>query len=60
MRLAVSDDVLIERLLVRCKNSVVAAQRRIDGMYSVRSDIPDFYDDRDPSRPEIQQALKTV
>lgn len=54
------DDIMIERLLVRCKNSVLATQRRIDGTYSVRSDMPEFYTDRDPLHPDIQQILQVV
>ncbi|XP_034238805.1 alpha-tocopherol transfer protein-like [Thrips palmi] len=54
------DDVVIERLLVRCKNSVVMAQCRLDDMYTVRSDLPEFYTDRDPLAPRLQQLFRVV
>ncbi|KAK3926692.1 Alpha-tocopherol transfer protein [Frankliniella fusca] len=54
------DDTQIERLLIRCKNSVVVAQRRLDDMYTVRSDMPDFYRGRDPLGAEMQNLMKVV
>lgn len=54
------DDTLIERLLVRCKNSVVVAQRRLDDIYAVRSDLPEFYTGRDPLGPEMVRFLGAV
>ncbi|XP_052119460.1 alpha-tocopherol transfer protein-like [Frankliniella occidentalis] len=54
------DDMMIERLLIRCKNSVVVAQRRLDDIYTVRSDMPEFYRARDPLGPEMQSLMRVV
>ena len=60
MRNVFADDTFIERLLVRCKNSVIATQRRLDAMYSVRTEMPEFYSNRDPLDPEVQQVHSVV
>ncbi|KAE8751184.1 hypothetical protein FOCC_FOCC002012 [Frankliniella occidentalis] len=45
------DDMMIERLLIRCKNSVVVAQRRLDDIYTL---------DREESASAVKRTFRNA
>ncbi|KAF5291264.1 hypothetical protein FQR65_LT11442 [Abscondita terminalis] len=52
------DDQWILTFLRGCKFSLQKTKQKLDMFYTMKSLVPEFYKDRDPFRPEIQQILK--
>uniref|UniRef100_A0A1Y1NK21 CRAL/TRIO N-terminal domain-containing protein n=1 Tax=Photinus pyralis TaxID=7054 RepID=A0A1Y1NK21_PHOPY len=55
----VPEDGLIERFLLLNKFRIEIAKRKIDGYYSIRSLIPEFYD-KDPNGEVIRELTKMI
>nr|XP_018913551.1 PREDICTED: alpha-tocopherol transfer protein-like isoform X2 [Bemisia tabaci] len=53
-------DDFVRHVLILCKNSVEKCKNVIDMYYTLRGAAPEYYENRDPLRPEIQQSLRTV
>ncbi|KAK4879671.1 hypothetical protein RN001_007817 [Aquatica leii] len=52
------DDQYILNFLRGCKFSLQKTKEKLDMFYTMKSLLPEFYKDRDPFRPEIQEILK--
>lgn len=55
-----SDDLVFERFLFGCKNSLEATKLKLEQYYTARTTIPEYFDNRDPLDEELREALKTV
>ncbi|XP_046386011.1 retinol-binding protein pinta-like [Ischnura elegans] len=52
-----TDDQLLTAFLRGCKFSLERTKEKIDFYYTSRTALKDFFNDRDPLRPEIQKIL---
>ncbi|KAF5291261.1 hypothetical protein FQR65_LT11439 [Abscondita terminalis] len=52
------DDQWILTFLRGCKFSLQKTKEKLDMFYTMKSLLPEFYKDRDPFRPDIQEILK--
>ncbi|XP_011164674.1 retinol-binding protein pinta [Solenopsis invicta] len=52
------DDFLILRFLRVCKFDIEKTKDRIRNYYKQRSDLPEWYRNKDPLRPELQELLE--
>lgn len=56
--LFVLDDQWILTFLRCCKFSLQKTKEKIDAYYTIRNLMPEFFENRDPFEPEIQEYLK--
>lgn len=56
----IPDDLVFERFLFGCKNSLEAAKLKLDQYYTARATMPEYFAERDPYNEELKEALKTV
>ncbi|KAG8226435.1 hypothetical protein J437_LFUL015103, partial [Ladona fulva] len=56
----VDDDARLLTFLRGCKFSLEKTKRKLDMYYSMRSALPEFFSNRDPKLPEIQQVFKDI
>jgi len=54
-----TDDQTLIGFLRGCKYSLQQTKDKIENYYSVRSMIPEFFENRDPFLPEIQEVLRS-
>ncbi|KAF5291263.1 hypothetical protein FQR65_LT11441 [Abscondita terminalis] len=54
----IQDDQWILTFLRGCKFSLQKTKEKLDMFYTMKSLLPEFYKDRDPFRPDIQEILK--
>ncbi|XP_071441306.1 retinol-binding protein pinta-like [Hetaerina americana] len=52
------DDLSVLKFLRGCKFDLEVAQGKLRNFYEMRRKIPEWYSDRDPALPEIQEMLK--
>lgn len=57
---SVSDDRVLPRFVIGTKYNLHRAQRKIDNYFTARAKVPEFFAQRDPSSPEIQQAWRAM
>jgi hypothetical protein len=43
-----------------CKFSLEKTKRKLDMYFTIRTAVPEFFGDRDVTRPELQDILKIV
>lgn len=55
-----SDDYFLRRFLYACEHSLEKTKALIDLCFTIRSQAPEIFDNRDPSNPAIQNALKIM
>lgn len=55
-----SDDQRIMTFLRGCKFSLEKTKRKLDMYFTMRTAVPEFFNDRDVTRPELQEILKIV
>lgn len=53
-----ADDQWILTFLRGCKFSLERAKAKLDSYYTMRTLLPEFFTNRDPMLPEIQEILK--
>lgn len=53
-----SDDGRIMTFLRGCKFSLEKTKRKLDMYFTMRTAVPEFFSDRDPTKPEIQEIFK--
>lgn len=58
MRLA--EDQLIMTFLRGCKFSLEKTKRKLDMYFTMRAAVPEFFNDRDVTRPELKEFLDYV
>jgi len=51
------DDQIIMTFLRGCKFSLEKTKRKLDMYFTMRAAVPEFFANRDPTRPEIKQVL---
>lgn len=51
------DDQFLIAFLRGCKYSLERAKEKIDSYYTVRSAIPEFFQERDPEDPKLQEVF---
>ncbi|XP_075227019.1 alpha-tocopherol transfer protein-like [Lycorma delicatula] len=56
----ITDDVVYERFLFGCKNSLEGAKLKLEQYYTARATMPEYFANRDPLDEELREALKTV
>lgn len=56
----VADDQRIMTFLRGCKFSLEKTKRKLDMYFTMRTAVPEFFNDRDVTRPELQEILKIV
>ncbi|KPI98994.1 Alpha-tocopherol transfer protein-like [Papilio xuthus] len=54
------DDQRIMTFLRGCKFSLEKAKRKLDMYFTMRAAVPEFFDNRDVMRPELQEILNIV
>ncbi|XP_071443165.1 alpha-tocopherol transfer protein-like [Hetaerina americana] len=54
------DDQRLMTFLRGCKFSLEKTKRKLDMYYTMRTALPEFFANRDPTRPEIQQVFKDI
>ncbi|XP_045454101.1 alpha-tocopherol transfer protein-like [Melitaea cinxia] len=54
------DDQRIMTFLRGCKFSLEKCKRKLDMYFTMRSAVPEFFTERDVTRPELQEILKIV
>ncbi|XP_060527195.1 alpha-tocopherol transfer protein-like [Cylas formicarius] len=54
------NDKLLQRFLYTCNHSVERAKHLIDLFYTIRSQSPEIFADRDPDAPHIRQAFEDI
>nr|CAD7257530.1 unnamed protein product [Timema shepardi] len=54
------DDARLERFLYGCKFSLERTKTLLDAYYTVRAGVPEFFQDRDPRRSDIQKCCKDI
>nr|CAD7610682.1 unnamed protein product [Timema genevievae] len=54
------DDARLERFLYGCKFSLERTKTLLDAYYTVRAGVPEFFQDRDPRRSDIQKCCKDM
>nr|CAD7460256.1 unnamed protein product [Timema tahoe] len=58
--LCLTDDARLERFLYGCKFSLERTKTLLDAYYTVRAGVPEFFQDRDPRRSDIQKCCKDI
>lgn len=53
-----TDDGRIMTFLRGCKFSLEKTKRKLDMYFTMRTAVPEFFADRDPTKPEIQEVFK--
>lgn len=53
-----SDDGRMMTFLRGCKFSLEKTKRKLDMYFTMRTAVPEFFSDRDPTKPEIQEIFK--
>lgn len=53
------DDIMLAGFITGCKNSLQGAKQKIDMYLTNRSIFPEFFGNRDPLLPELQQSAQT-
>ncbi|XP_046386013.1 alpha-tocopherol transfer protein-like [Ischnura elegans] len=56
----VDDDQRLITFLRGCKFSLEKTKRKLDMYYTMRTALPEFFANRDPMRPEIQEVFKNI
>ena len=51
------DDARMTTFLRGCKWSIERVKQKLDMYYTMRNAIPEFFADRDMTRPELQQIM---
>ncbi|VVC98505.1 unnamed protein product [Leptidea sinapis] len=54
------DDQRIMTFLRGCKFSLEKTKRKLDMYFTMRTAVPEFFNDRDVTRPELQESLKII
>ncbi|CAG5047573.1 unnamed protein product [Parnassius apollo] len=54
------DDQCIMTFLRGCKFSLEKTKRKLDMYFTMRTAVPEFYENRDVTRPELQEIVKVV
>lgn len=54
------DDAWIEAMLILNKFSIEKTKHKLDMLYTVRSLVPLFFEERTPLSPRIQKVMDTV
>lgn len=54
------DERVLPRFVIGTKYNLHRAQRKIDNYFTARAKVPEFFAQRDPSAPEIQQAWRAM
>ncbi|KAJ8965413.1 hypothetical protein NQ314_004166 [Rhamnusium bicolor] len=52
--------VMLKRFLHACNNSIEQTKTLIDLFYTIRSQAPEIFDNRDPTKPEIQEVFANI
>jgi hypothetical protein len=55
-----ADDQRIMTFLRGCKFSLEKVKRKLDMYFTMRAAVPEFFTDRDVTRPELKQLLNLV
>lgn len=55
-----TSDTMIAAFLIGCNNSVEKTKQYLDNYYTVRSQMPDYYGDRDPLNKRIQLCSEAL
>lgn len=55
-----TDDHLIERFLTVCDGSLEKTKLTMDLFFSLRADAPEFFCDRDPLSPAMQEVFSLM
>lgn len=53
----ISDDQFLLAFLRGCKFSLERAKEKVDMYYSIRSTMPEFFDNRDPQNEKLQRVM---
>ncbi|KAG8230782.1 hypothetical protein J437_LFUL011346 [Ladona fulva] len=53
-----TDDLSILKSLRGCKFNIDVTKRKLKNLYEMRAKVPEWYENRDPSLPELQDMLK--
>ncbi|XP_065201041.1 alpha-tocopherol transfer protein-like [Planococcus citri] len=54
----VEDEQMLTHCLLRCKNSVEKCKTVLEAYYTLKSAMPEIYDDRDPYALDIERCMK--
>lgn len=60
LHLPFPDDQRIMTFLRGCKFSLEKAKRKLDMYFTMRAAVPEFFDNRDVTRPELKEILSMV
>jgi hypothetical protein len=55
-----ADDQRILTFLRGCKFSLEKVKRKLDMYFTMRTAVPEFFNDRDVTRPELKEILDVV
>jgi hypothetical protein len=55
-----TDDQRIMTFLRGCKFSLEKVKRKLDMYFTMRTAVPEFFNDRDVTRPELKEILDLV
>lgn len=55
-----SDDQLIRRFLYSCRHSLERTKKTIDLCFTIRSQAPEIFSNRDPDSKEMENIYKTT
>jgi hypothetical protein len=55
-----ADDQRIMTFLRGCKFSLEKVKRKLDMYFTMRAAVPEFFNDRDVTRPELKEILDVV
>ncbi|VVC40270.1 Cellular retinaldehyde binding/alpha-tocopherol transport,CRAL/TRIO, N-terminal domain,CRAL-TRIO lipid [Cinara cedri] len=53
------DERRIRLFLILCKNSLERTKEALDQYYTIKSTVPEFFANRDPTKPELLNSMKT-
>lgn len=53
------DERRIRLFLILCKNSMERTKESLDQYYTIKSMIPEFFGDRDPTLPPLERSMDT-
>lgn len=53
-----TDEEILTHCLLRCKNSMEKCKIVLEAYYTLKSAMPEIYDNRDPYQPNIEQCMK--
>lgn len=54
------DERRIRLLLILCKNSLERTKESLDQYYTIKSMVPEYFADRDPTTPALVRSMETT